>query len=143
MAVVTISSPANIRPLVEHGAVLVAGAAGSATDVGNLVAMSSDGAWDDADANVSQALSKAQGICVASYDGETVIAAGNPMTICVFGPVAGIGGLTAGANYYVSDTAGAIDTAAATFDRIVGWGVQIAGEVCLFINPQQNDPSSA
>lgn len=143
MAVVTISSPANIRPLVEHGAVLVAGTAGSATDVGNLVAMSSDGAWDDADANASQALSKAQGICVGSYDGETVIAAGNPMTICVFGPVSGIGGLTAGANYYVSDTAGAIDTAAGTFDRIVGWGVQVAGEVCLFVNPQQNDPSSA
>jgi len=144
MADITISTPANIRALTEQGAIVLAGVAGSATDVGNLVVMSSDDAWDDADGNVAEGtVAKAQGVCVASYDGETVIAAGNPMSICVFGPVAGIGGLTAGSNYYLSDTVGAIADAVGTYDRIVGWGVYVSSEVCLFVHPQQNDPSSA
>jgi len=143
MADITIATPANVRPLVEHGARVIPGTAGSATAVGKAVALASDGEWDNADGNVSAALARVQGIVVASYDGETTIAASAPLSVCVFGPVSGIGGLTAGANYYLSDTAGAIADAVGTFDRILGWGVQIAGEVCLFVAIQQNDPSSA
>lgn len=144
MSDITITYPERVRALTEQGAIVLQGVAGSATDVGNLVVMSSDGAWDDADGNVANGtVAKAQGVCVASYDGETVIAAGNPMSICVFGPVSGIGGLTAGANYYLSDTVGAIADAVGTYDRIIGWGVKLASEVCLFVHPQQNDPSSA
>lgn len=143
MADITISSPANVRPLVEHGARIIPGTAGSTTAVGKAVSLASDGEWDNADGNVSAALARVQGIVVASYDGETAIAAGAPLSVCVFGPVSGLGGLTAGANYYLSDTAGAIADAVGTFDRILGWGVTIAGEVCLFVSVQQNDPSSA
>ena len=143
MSDITIASPANIRPLVSHGALILPGTAGSATAVGKVVALASDGAWDSADANGAQALARAQGIVVESADGEVAIAAGSALSVCVFGPVSGIGGLTAGANYYISDNVGMMADAVGAYDRIVGWGVQISGEVCLFVNPEQNDPSSA
>lgn len=143
MADVTVSTPANVRALVEQGAIVLQGVAGSTTAVGKAVALASDGEWDNADGNVSAALARVQGVVVASFDGETTIAASSPLSVCVFGPVSGIGGLTAGANYYLSDTAGAIADAVGTYDRILGWGVKLAGEVCLFVSVQQNDPSSA
>ncbi|TXH53002.1 MAG: hypothetical protein E6Q97_14345 [Desulfurellales bacterium] len=143
MADITITYPANIRALTEQGAVVLPGTAGSTTGVGKAVALASDGEWDNADGNVTAALARVQGVVVASYDGETTITAGNPLSVCVFGPVSGIGGLTAGANYYLSDTAGAIADAVGTYDRILGWGAKLASEVCLFVSPQQNDPSSA
>lgn len=143
MADITISTPANIRALVEQGARVLPGQAGGTITVGNLVYAASDGDWERADANVSAALARAQGIAVASYDGETTINSGDPVSVCVFGPVSGIGGLTAGANYYLSDAAGAFGDAVATYDRIIGYGVELAGEVCLFVSIQQNDPSSA
>lgn len=143
MSDITITYPANIRALVSHGAIIMPGVAGSATAVGKVVALASDGEWDSADANVSQALARVQGMVVESFDGETSIAAGSALSVCVFGPVSGIGGLTAGANYYISDNVGMLADAVGAYDRIVGWGVKLAGEVCLFINPEQNDPSSA
>lgn len=129
-----------IRPLPHNGAVLQKHTAGGAITVGQVVALASDGYCDPADANGSQALSMGIGIAVASYDGETSIAAGDPVTVCVFGPVAGFTGMTPGANHYVSDTAGALDTAAGTFDRIVGYAISATE---FFVNPQMNDPSSA
>ncbi len=143
MADITLNNPERVRALTEQGAVVLPGTAGSATAVGKAVALASDGEWDNADGNVSAALARVQGVVVASYDGETAIAAGSPLSVCVFGPVSGIGGLTAGANYYLSDTAGAIADAVGTYDRILGWGVKLSSEVCLYVAPQQNDPSSA
>ena len=143
MADITISTPANIRPLVKQGAIVHQGAAGVALTVGNALYLASDGTWKKADGNVSAAVARVQGVAVESFDGETSIASGDPVSVCTFGPISGIGGLTAGANYYLSDNAGAIADAVGLFDRIIGWGIKLAGEVCLFVSIQQNDPSSA
>lgn len=134
---------ANVRALREHGAVVLPGEAGAAMNIGDAVTPSSDGAWDPTDANVSAALARNQGIVVESYDGETAIAAGAAISVCVFGPVSGYASLSHGANYYISDNVGKIADAVGAYDRIVGYGLKIAGEVCLFVFPQQNDPSSA
>jgi hypothetical protein len=133
---------ANVRALREHGAVVIPGTAGAAMNVGDLVTPSADGAWDPADGNVSAALARAQGIAVASYDGETAIAAGGAVSVCVFGPVSGFDSVTHGANYYISDNVGKIADAAGAYDRIVAWGLSIVGIACLFVSPQQNDPAS-
>lgn len=134
---------ANIRALPSHGAVVLPGQAGGTITVGHLVYQASDGDWERADGNVSAALARAQGIAVASFDGETTINSGDPVSVCALGPVSGFTSLTAGANYYLSDTVGRIGDAVGTFDRIIGYGVELAGEVCLFVSIQQNDPSSA
>lgn len=134
---------AEIRPLKEHGAVIVPGTAGGTITVGHLVYIASDGDWERSDGNVSAAVARTQGIAVESYDGETTINAGDPVSVVVFGPVSGFDDLTAGANYYTSDTVGRIADAVGTFDRQVGYGMELAGEVVLFVFPQQNDPSSA
>lgn len=133
----------EIRPLKEQGAIILQGTAGGTITVGHLVYIASDGDWVRADGNVSATESRAQGIAVESYDGETTITEGNPVSVVVFGPVSGFDALTAGANYYVSDTVGRINDGVGSFDRSVGYGIELAGEVCLFVFPQQNDPSSA
>lgn len=139
MADVTFTA-AEISPLREHGAVVLPGRAGGAITVGHLVYLASDGDWERADANVSAAVARAQGIAVASYDGETTIASGDPVSVCVFGPVAGFSGLTPGGNMYISDTVGRIGDAVATYDRIVGFAWNAS---TIFVSIQQNDPSSA
>lgn len=131
---------AEIAPLREHGAVVLPGRAGGTITVGHLVYMASDGDWERADANVSAAVARAQGIAVASYDGETTINSGDPVSVCVFGPVAGFSSLTPGANLYISDTVGRIGDAVGAYDRIIGWAMA-AGTI--FVSIQQNDPSSA
>lgn len=133
----------NVRALREHGAIVLNAQAGEALTVGQLVYPASDGDWMKADANTTAAAARAQGIVVESYDGETSIADTKICSVCVFGPVSGLATITPGANYYVSDNAGMVADAAATYDRIVGWGVEIAGTNVLFVHPQQNDPSSA
>lgn len=143
MSDVTIDTRANIRALTANGAVTVPGQAGGTISIGDVVYVASDGDWERADANGAQALARGQGIAVQSYDGETTITAGNPVTVCMYGPVAGFDNVTPGANYYISDTAGALGDAPATYDRIVGFGIELGGKNCLFVNPQQNDPSSA
>lgn len=137
------ATAANVRALREHGAITIPAQAGEALTVGQLVYQASDGDWNLADANTTAAAARAQGIVVESYDGETSIADTAHCTVCVFGPVTGLATITPGANYYVSDTAGGIEDAAATYDRIVGWGAEIAGQNVLWVHPQQNDPSSS
>ena len=139
MSAITLTA-ANIRALTENGAVIRRHIAGGTIAVGDLVALASDGFVDKADANGSQALTMAIGIAVQSYDGETAITITNPVSVCVFGPVSGFSGMTPGANHYVSDTAGKVDDAAGTFDRIVGYAETAT---LLFVNPEMNDPSSA
>jgi hypothetical protein len=129
---------AHIRPL--NGAILRHYAAGGALVVGNAGYIASDGDVEKADANVSAATGRGIGVVVESYDGETAIVAGDPCTLCVFGPVSGFSGLTPGANYYVSDTAGAIADAAGTQSRIIGYA---ESTTVLFVHPEMNDPSSA
>ena len=131
---------AQVRALTENGAVVRPYDAGEAFTVGNLVYVADDGDVMMADANTTAAAARAIGVVVQSFDGETAVADGAPCTVCVFGPVSGWSSLTPGGNLYVSDTAGAIGDAAATFDRIVGYAER-AG--VIFVNPEMNDPSSS
>lgn len=135
---------ANIRALKPNGAVTVQGQAGGTITIGDLVYIASDGDWERADGNVADGVTaKAQGVAVASYDGETTINSTDPVTVCTYGPVSGFTSLTAGANYYLSDNVGKIADAVGAYDRIIGHGVELSGEVCLWVDIQQNDPSSA
>lgn len=135
---------AKIRALTEHGAVVVPGQAGGTITIGDLVYIASDGDWERADGDVAGgAPARAVGVAVESFDGETTINSADPVSVCVFGPVSGFTSLTGGANYYLADAAGKIDTAVGTFDRIIGFGMELAGEVCLFVYVQINDPSCA
>jgi len=136
---------ANIRAHPAQGAVVVPGRAGGTITTGHLVYQASDGDWERADGDVAGgAPARAQGIAVESFDGETTIASGDPVSVCVFGPVTGYTSLTAGANYYLSDTAGRIGTTVGTFDRIIAFRTAMpTGAVALFVSIQQNDPSCA
>lgn len=130
---------ANIRPL--DGAVTRAFNAGAASITpGDLVYIVSDGDVEVADGNGAQALARAVGIVTAIQGGKASTAAGDRVTVVLFGPVAGFTGLTPGANGYVSDTAGDIADAVATYDRIVGFA---ESATVFFVSIQQNDPSSA
>ena len=131
---------ANIRALTSQGAVTRPGSAGATVTIGQAVYRHTDGTYKPSDSDASKAASEAIGIAVESYDGETTIASGSAMTVCVWGPVAGFTSLTPNALGWVSDTAGSIDTAAGTFDRILGYA---ESATVFFVNPDINDPSSA
>lgn len=111
---------ANIRPLVPNGAVLALHKAGGTITVGHLVYVAADGDVEQADANAGTPAQQAIGIAIQSYDGETTITAGNPVSVCVIGPVGGYSGMTPGDILYVSDTVGRINDAPGTYTRIIG-----------------------
>lgn len=131
---------AQIRPLTSRGAVLAKATAGATITIGQTVYMASTGSLGVGDADASAAASAAIGIAVESFDGETTIASGDPCTYCVFGPVSGFSGMTPGALGWQSDTAGGLDTAAGTFDRIMGYA---ESATVFFIQPDLANPSSA
>jgi hypothetical protein len=120
----------------------VPGTAGATVTIGYLVYQASDGDWEHADANAA-GLEGVLGVAVESYDGEDTVAAGNALSVCMQGPVSGYDALTAGAVYYLSDTVGRLDDAAGTFDRLVGRGVELAGEVVLWVDVTLSDEASA
>lgn len=134
---------ANIRAHRSHGAVVIPGKAAGPLTVGHLVYQSSTG-WIRADGDVALGVpARAHGIVIESFDGETTIASGDAISVCVFGPVTGFTSLVANANYYLSDTVGRIADAVGTYDRIIGYGIQLSTEVGIFVMIQINDPSSA
>ncbi len=138
MALIALTS-ANIRALQANGAVVRPYAAGGTVTIGYLVYIAVDGDVEHADGDVDAATARGIGIAVESYDGETSVAAGNPVSVCVFGPVSGLSGMTPGANHYVSDDVGRLADAAGTFSRIMGYAER-AG--VFFVHPEQNDPAS-
>lgn len=140
MTVMAVTS-AEVRALTSHGAVVMPGRAGATITIGYVVTQEADGDWVHADANVV-GLQTAMGIAVESFDGEDTVAAGNAVSVCVFGPVSGFDALTVPALYYLSDTVGRLDDAEGAYDRIIGYGMYIAGEVCLFVNIQATDAAS-
>lgn len=141
MADLTVVS-ANIRALTSHGAVVVPGVAGATVTIGYLLYQPADGQWEHADANAA-GLQTALGVAVESYDGEDTVAAGNALSVCIMGPIAGYTDVVSGALYYVSDTVGRISDATATFDRIIGNGMLLAGQNVLNLNIQLSDAASA
>lgn len=141
MADLTVVST-NIRALTSHGAVVVPGVAGATVTIGYLLYQPADGQWEHADANAA-GLQTALGVAVESYDGEDTVAAGNALSVCIMGPIGGYTDVVAGALYYVSDTVGRISDATATFDRIIGNGMLLAGQNVLNLNIQLTDAASA
>lgn len=133
---------AEVRALTSHGAVVVPGTAGATVTIGYLVYQASDGDWEHADANVSATLATVMGLAVESYDGEDTVAANNALSVCIRGPVSGFDALTAGALYYLSNTVGRVSDAEGAFDRIVGVGMELAGEVVLNLDIQLTDAAS-
>lgn len=131
---------AEIRALQDHGAIVRAFKAGGTVYVGQIVYIAADGDVELADGNGSLDIARAVGVVVASYDGETTITAGNPASVCVFGPVSGFSAMTPGQPVFVSDTIGRFSSVAGTVSRILGYA-ETAG--IIFVHPQQNVTSSA
>jgi len=136
MSVISLTA-ANIRPLT--GAVIRRYVADEALTVGQSVYANTDGEAGIADGNVSAAKARAVGIAVESYNGETSIAAGDPVSVVVFGPVGGFSGATPGSYGYVSNTAGSLDTAAGTYSFILGY---FEAADIFFVQPGIDDPTS-
>jgi hypothetical protein len=103
--------PANIRPLngPDFTRPFTAGGAGS---LGDPVYIASDGDVEVADADAAGS-AQAVGIVVSAPNGATTFVAGNKVDVAGAGAiVTGYSGLTPGALYYASTTAGAIEDTA-------------------------------
>lgn len=139
MAAVTLTA-ANIRALTENGAVcLPPMTAAAAITVGQAVYLASGGITP-CDSDASKAASRGIGVAVASFDGETSIASGDPVTVCVYGPVAGFSGMTPGATLWAQDNAGEIGTANGTYKVVLGYAMSAT---VMFVAPSMADPSSS
>lgn len=130
MAVVTITAR-EVRPL--PGAIVREYDAGATGNVGDLVYVDSNGKAQPADGSAA-GTARARGLVVAAGSmGKTTFAAGDRLSVVVFGPVAGFSGMTPGNIHYVSDTTGKVDTAAGTVSHTVGYA-EAAG--VLFVQGQ-------
>lgn len=134
------ATSANIRALIPNGAIVRNFTAGGTVGIGASVYIAADGDVEHADANAGTPAEQAIGIAVQSYDGEESIAAGNPVSVCVFGPVSGFSGMTPGDVLYVSNTAGAIADAPGSFSRVIG---HAESATVLWVNPEQSDAASS
>lgn len=91
--------------------------------LGQWVYINSSGYAALADAS-AEATSDVVGIAVAyagDQYGNTTVASGDRVSVCKFGKVYGFASLTPGARLYLSDTAGAADTAEGTVDMPLGF----------------------
>lgn len=130
---------AEIRALQANGAIVRPYRAGGTITVGHVVYVAADGDVERADANAA-GQEQVIGIAVESFNGETTILAGDPVSVCVFGPVSGFSGMTPNTTIWLSDTVGRMADAAATFDRIIGYAER-AG--VIFVNPVRSEAASA
>jgi len=122
----------DIRPLVSYVSRRLD--TGGTVAVGEAVYIDSNGAVIVADAD-TQAYTHARGIVIACPDGALTIGSGNPVDVCVFGPVTGFTGMTQGAVVYVSSTDGNMThTIPATpdYDHAIGYA---ESDVTIFVNP--------
>jgi len=139
MANITVTS-ASVRALqAGNGAIVSRYTAGDTITIGYAVYIVDDGDVEHADADASQAASRGIGIAVESYDGETSVTAGDPVSVCVFGPVEGFSGMTPGDPIFVSDDVGRIADAAGTYSRAIG---RADSATQLWVNPESTNPSS-
>lgn len=112
---------------------------GGAVTIGNAVYVASDDDIEATDANAAATV-RAAGLLVAlagSDPSDTVGASGDRGTVCLFGLVYCAGwGLTPGAIYYISETAGAITatapSGAGTWTFAIGYAVDAD---TLFVQP--------
>ena len=122
---------ANVRAMAANGAITRIGTAGGTITVGACVYLAADGHWEVTDASVvGTAFGK--GIAVEGYDSTTSIVAGEPVTVCLLGPVEGFTGLTPDSKAWVSDDAGLLEDAAGTIAHELGWALSATA---VFVNP--------
>lgn len=135
MSAITVTA-ANVAPLIANGAVIRDYQAGGTLTVGNAVYIDASGYVQAADGS---AASTAFGIGLVcdSYDGTTTIASGEKVPVCVFGPVSGFSSATPASKGWISNTAGALDTASGNVAHELGY-FESAG--VFFVNP---DPAGA
>lgn len=100
---------ASVRPL--NGALIRRGTAGATLTPGQVVYLDGTNGWKPADASAA-ASAKARGIVVSDGYGSTSFASGQAVDIVFLGPIEGFASMTPGASMYVSETAGALNTAA-------------------------------
>jgi len=132
MADLTVTA-ANVRPVNANQCIIRSVPAEVAIDVGEIV-------WIDpatetaklADASAAGTMPAIGVVVAVGSQGATVGAAGDILSVVLFGPVAGFT-LTAGNEAYVSDTAGALADAAGTVSQVFGMGLP---DSILFVNPQ-------
>ena len=123
---------ANVRPLT--GAIIRRGEAGDTIQAGELVYLNGTSGWAPANGGAA-ATAKCRGLMVSPEDAVD----GDQIDVCVYGPVEGYSGMTPGAQYFVSDTAGEVDTATGTKTKIVG---HAESATVLFVNvAEPADPS--
>lgn len=119
---------------------------GGNVNIGNAVYIASDNDIEATDANAA-ASAKAVGLLVqlaTTIPGTTAGVAGMRGTYCYFGPVYCSGwGLTPGATYYVSETAGAITatapSGAGTWTHTIGYAIDAD---TLMVMPDMRAPVS-
>ena len=109
---------ALISPLT--GAILRRYTAGGTITVGHAVYPAADGDWEEADGSAA-GTAGSKGIAVASRDGEVTIVAGDPVSVVVFGPVAGFSDATPNGKAWVSDDAGRVGNTTGTVGHEIGW----------------------
>jgi hypothetical protein len=121
MSDITVTA-ANVRPL--NGAIIRRGTAGGTLTPGQIVYLDGANGWKAADASAA-ASGKVRGLVLSDGNGAVSFASGQTVDILLFGPVEGFASMTPGAAHYLSETAGAINTAApstaSAVDVVVGW----------------------
>lgn len=130
MGDITVTS-ANVRALQANGALVRRYLAGGTVTVGYAVYIAADGDVEHADGSAA-GTAFGIGLAVESYDGTTSIAAGDPVSVCVLGPVSGFSSATPGSKGWISDTAGRLATAAGSSAHELGY-FESAG--VFFVNP--------
>ena len=96
----------------------------------------SDAKWYKCDADTAATVNDVQ----IGVNQTTASGADLPVTIVISGPASGFSGLTAGAKYYVSNTAGAISTSAGTTPAFIGYALSTT--VILFSPVPYNLPNT-
>lgn len=96
----------------------------------------SDAKWYKCDADTAATVNDVQ----IGINQTTAGGADQPVTIVISGPASGFSGLTAGAKYYVSNTAGAISTSAGTTPAFIGYALSTT--VILFSPVPYNLPNT-
>jgi len=127
----------------EHGAIIRNFQAGEALTVGQAVYVTTAETVKKAQSDGTQAEAMARGIVVAAPNmyGETSIASGERCSVCVFGPLYGYSGMTAGTRVWVAATAGSLQqTAPSGYAHVIGYAAE---DDVLFVDPQVTDPASS
>ena len=132
MSAITVTA-GDVRPL--PGAIVRRFDAGGSISIGDAVYLATDGDVEKA-IGTGDPMHKAIGVAVSTPDGGTTIASGEVVDVVMAGPVTGASSMTIGSYVYVSDTAGAWDTAVGTKDMQLGIAISATE---LFVRPQTID----